>query len=621
MSKNIVLFADGTGNSPATLFKTNVWRMYQALDIRDSCEPRQIAFYDNGVGTESYKPLAAIGGAFGIGVWHNVRDLYTFVCRNYDAARHDKIFVFGFSRGAFTARLLVGLIGKCGIVKAQGEADLLRDVEMAYIEYRHDFLLRASESRHLIYRYFVREPVYERPKGDDKAYRRSRIHLPAEQEWPDVDFIGVWDTVDAYGMPVDELKHGLDRWIWPMSVADRQLSDHVLCARHALSLDDQRPTFRPVLWSEKTLDGAEMPHPERIKQVWFAGVHADVGGGYPDDAMAHVTLDWMMGEAEAAGLAFAPSARDQVQCRADAHGEQHDSRSGLAGYYRYGPRDVRRLCQDADNTVFVDRPRFHRSVLERIGRRQVDYSPVSLPRELLQPNAWMPDPANPYVLWPSTPIGGPQGGASAQADWLDSAWDAVWWRRLAYLSTVLLSAVLVLFPLLSKWNVLPGTSLVPGRIEGSLTRALGGAGDGKLLDFVLGWTPAWTHPWVTALLGHWPFAIVLIVLLAWLFFRASADLQNKIDARAEAGWASIKQVAINRGWPQSWTDRMARALRTSPRAVAIYRWISRSLIPFLFAWTVGLVVFLGVMIKLAADGIKRRTWLPLGKSHYVRPAT
>jgi uncharacterized protein (DUF2235 family) len=109
MHRNIILLSDGTGNSAASPFKTNVWRLYQAIDIAPPSDPdiaQQIVYYDNGVGTENLKPLAALGGAFGIGVWKNVRDLYTFVCRNYQLG--DQIYGFGFSRGAFTIRLLMG---------------------------------------------------------------------------------------------------------------------------------------------------------------------------------------------------------------------------------------------------------------------------------------------------------------------------------------------------------------------------------------------------------------------------------------------------------------------------------------------------------------------------------
>ena len=104
MSKNIVLLSDGTGNSSSKLFTTNVWRLYQALDLTDPA--RQIAYYDDGVGTSSFKPLAILGGVFGFGLKRNVIDIYSFCCRNY--RRGDKIYGFGFSRGAFTIRVVAG---------------------------------------------------------------------------------------------------------------------------------------------------------------------------------------------------------------------------------------------------------------------------------------------------------------------------------------------------------------------------------------------------------------------------------------------------------------------------------------------------------------------------------
>ena len=169
MDKNIVLFSDGTGNSSASPFKTNVWRLYQAIDIEPPTNPndrQQIVYYDNGVGTENFKPLAALGGALGIGVWQNVKDLYTFVCRNYDFG--DQIYGFGFSRGAFTIRLLMGLIGKCGLLKADSEAELVRCVQMAYEAYRRDFLIRAPKQRGMIYHpvgFFVRRNTWKTRKA------------------------------------------------------------------------------------------------------------------------------------------------------------------------------------------------------------------------------------------------------------------------------------------------------------------------------------------------------------------------------------------------------------------------------------------------------------------------
>src|SRR3981081_475946 len=123
MSKNIVLLSDGTGNSSSKLFKTNVWRMFGTLDLSDPSQ--QVAYYDNGVGTSSFKLFAVLGGVFGFGLKRNVIDIYSFCCRNYQPG--DRLSCFGFSRGAFTIRIVAGMIARQGLVKYSGnEADLKR---------------------------------------------------------------------------------------------------------------------------------------------------------------------------------------------------------------------------------------------------------------------------------------------------------------------------------------------------------------------------------------------------------------------------------------------------------------------------------------------------------------
>src|SRR6476661_8778937 len=123
MAKNIVLLSDGTGNSAGKLFKTNVWRLYQALALSPpgSGAPGQIAYYDDGVGSSSFRPAAVLGGAFGWGLKRNVLDLYTFLCRNYEPG--DRIYAFGFSRGAFTVRVLSGMITDQGLVTARNDTE------------------------------------------------------------------------------------------------------------------------------------------------------------------------------------------------------------------------------------------------------------------------------------------------------------------------------------------------------------------------------------------------------------------------------------------------------------------------------------------------------------------
>src|SRR6202047_441684 len=121
MSRNIVLLSDGTGNSAAKVWRTNVRRTFEALDLSGN---DQIAIYDDGVGTSSFKPLAILGGAFGYGLKRNVLNLYKFLCRNYQDG--DQIYAFGFSRGAFTIRIVVGLVLNQGLVKFSNEGELDR---------------------------------------------------------------------------------------------------------------------------------------------------------------------------------------------------------------------------------------------------------------------------------------------------------------------------------------------------------------------------------------------------------------------------------------------------------------------------------------------------------------
>lgn len=212
MPKNIVLLSDGTANSSALLFTTNVWRLYQALDLGDPA--LQVACYDNGVGTSVFKPLAILGSVFGIGLKRNVIHLYSFLCRNYKEGDH--IFGFGFSRGAFTMRIVAGLVTGQGLVPWHGnEAELARKANAAYRQYRKQFHTRWVPRRWI-------------PSQQPKPHC-PRIH-----------FLGLWDTVVAYGGPIEEITRAIDYWIWPLSRPDRIMSgSKVDRACHALALDDE----------------------------------------------------------------------------------------------------------------------------------------------------------------------------------------------------------------------------------------------------------------------------------------------------------------------------------------------------------------------------------------------
>lgn len=299
MGRKIILLPDGTGNSAAKVWRTNVWRVFESLDLSGS---DQVAFYDDGVGTSSFKPLAILGGAFGFGLKRNVVDLYKFASRNY-RNNDDEIYGFGFSRGAFTIRIVIGLILEQGLIKAESEKDLHAKAEAAYRAFR-------DANFHTNWYYALRWALNHFGK---KAAPEDKKHFNIN-----VGFLGLWDTVAAYGTPVDEMTRGISQWIWPWQLPSYHLGGPIRRACHALSIDDERTTFHPILWDESDEEplqprGDEKRYlaDERISQVWFAGVHSNVGGGYPDDSIAQIPLIWIMSEAQ--GLWIAPQIKGRGQ--------------------------------------------------------------------------------------------------------------------------------------------------------------------------------------------------------------------------------------------------------------------------------------------------------------------
>lgn len=422
--------------------------MFQSLDLTNS---RQVAIYDDGVGSSSFKPLALIGGIFGWGLKRNVLDLYMFLCRNYEPEA--RIYAFGFSRGAFTIRVLLGLVAHQGIVRYETEAGLRRRAVAAYRAYRKE---RFHSVSHV-------ETLFRSLR--DGALRlvgrryRSSDNIPA----PPIRFVGLWDTVAAYGLPIEEMTRGVNQWIWPLELPDRKLAAIVKRACHALALDDERTTFHPVLWSEReeepaSSDGAgrHWTKGERLSQVWFAGSHANVGGGYPDDSLAHVSLTWIMKEAELCDLRFKaapdadPDAAVNVRSSADKDGRLYDSRHALAGYYRYGPRKIYELChrrssRREDDEVTIDVPKVHESAIDRAVNGAHAYAPIGLPARyavVMRSGEILEGTRNPF----ETPE-----QAQTRASVQERVWDLVWWRRVVYFATVFgASAYLVLFPLLNQ---------------------------------------------------------------------------------------------------------------------------------------------------------------------------
>lgn len=265
MPKNIILLSDGTGNAAASIWRTNVWRIFQAIDLTNS---DQVARYDDGVGTSSFKPLAILGGAFGWGLKRNVIDLYKFLCRTYSPGSN--IFAFGFSRGAFTIRVLIGLVAREGLIPFTTQDDLDAKAVAAYRAFRR---ARYGTTAGALFRPIRDIFVFSR----NFVLRRERYDSTKNIMDVSVRFLGLWDTVAAYGLPVEEWTIGIDRYLWPLELPDRKPWSKIEKACHALSIDDERTTFYPVLWDESDVE------PGKFLQVWFCGAHANIGGGYPEN--------------------------------------------------------------------------------------------------------------------------------------------------------------------------------------------------------------------------------------------------------------------------------------------------------------------------------------------------
>ncbi len=258
MSKRIVFCADGTWNDPAT--NTNVYKLFKALQV----SAEQYPLYDDGVGADGNTLLRLAGGAFGLGLYQKIQDGYTKIAHLYE--KGDEIFLFGFSRGAFTARSLGGMIVVCGL-PTQNVDDKM--VTMAFDAYRErDHGIRQQKLQALNQKY----AMFDAP----------------------IAMVGVWDTVGALGIPaifggVSPLLYGF---------LDTSLHPDVKHAYHAVSIDERRAEFPATLWTGPTAPD------QTVEQVYFTGVHCDVGGGYPQTGLSDITLSWMMGKAKALGVTF-----------------------------------------------------------------------------------------------------------------------------------------------------------------------------------------------------------------------------------------------------------------------------------------------------------------------------
>lgn len=377
--KNIVLCSDGTGNSGGKGYETNVWRLFRSLDLNghiwDPMLCEQLAYHNDGVGTRD-NPIHRIWGqATGWGLSQNIRQLYLFLVNNYEPG--DRIYIFGFSRGAYTARSLAGLIAMCGVLDRRSyEVDHLETLAGQAID-----ILRSAFIRGVSKAVFSEQTLATHYKKVAQTAREFRLEhaVPingSETCETPIEFVGVWDTVDAYGFPSDTVADWVHYLVYPYKFPDTQLSKLVRNGRQAIAIDDARRTFHPVLWN------ADPDEPGRIQQVWFSGVHANVGGGYPKQGLAMISLDWMMSEAEAvrdgtSGLRFISEAREAVRRSANPYDKLYNSRTGFALAYGYDPRDMRAAAKAHG----LNKPAIHESVIRRIRSGAEGYAPLCLPCE------------------------------------------------------------------------------------------------------------------------------------------------------------------------------------------------------------------------------------------------
>ena len=315
--KNIVVCCDGTGNE----YGTNNTNVVTACELAEE-SARQCRYYDPGVGTggwvyeeERGTLRAAMDQATGYGLCKNVEDAYRFLMQVYEDG--DRVFLFGFSRGAFTVRSLAGMLHRCG---------LLRPTAANLVEY-------ASKRYH-------RKDADEDDAAVDAGFRET-FGRPCR-----VHFIGVWDTVESLILNAGRRWH------------DTRLTPETGHAYHALAIDERRRDFPPCLW-----DTSSRSENQVLEQVWFAGVHSDVGGWYDERGLSNIALQWMMGKARACGMHVHEEALRHERHRGDALGTMHDS---CTGFWQFRGSRPRTIPQGAH---------IHRSVIVRAEDKASRYAP------------------------------------------------------------------------------------------------------------------------------------------------------------------------------------------------------------------------------------------------------
>lgn len=328
--KRLVICCDGTWNNPSQEDNgipapTNVFKLYNALADHDSAHAvEQRKYYHPGVGGEGGLLNSILGGAVGAGISRHICSAYHWLGCNYEEG--DQIYLFGFSRGAFTARSLGGFLGR-------GLLDL------------HDLSPKESWLRvHCAY-----EKGYRNKNTASTDWADSSWSFFHQRQPMPIHFIGVWDTVGALGVPDDLeiLNFFDDKTKWEFH--DTAIGTNVTIARHAMALDEVRSCFSVTRWQ----NAAQHPN---ANEVWFPGVHSDVGGGYSCCDLSNGALLWMMEESAKAGLVFRAGIQDTI--KADPLGSMHNSYKGAFAKLRSRPRNIEAMIPE-------NHARFHAGAITR----------------------------------------------------------------------------------------------------------------------------------------------------------------------------------------------------------------------------------------------------------------
>jgi uncharacterized protein (DUF2235 family) len=291
--KRIVVLIDGTWNKEGTGADTNVAKLDGAARAAGQAFIKATAadgiaqhvHYHDGVGVEGNLLNKLLGGAIGLGLKKIIREVYGILVADF--ATGDEIYIFGFSRGAYAARALAGLIGASGIQRANNPVGF----EAAWQHYR------VAPS--------VRAQPHAASAGDGKAIEDYNS-LAQQQAFHDaraIKCVGVWETVGSYGIPAGIGLAPLARYYTLLTLCfhDTNLGDHVENGLHAVAVDEHRRPFVPTFW---TIPKGQQPK-GHVEQTWFAGAHSNVGGGYAESGLSDQALVWMIARVQAlTGLEF-----------------------------------------------------------------------------------------------------------------------------------------------------------------------------------------------------------------------------------------------------------------------------------------------------------------------------